>query len=377
MTFARSGPAFRAALAVTAAAVLATAGCARFDDASASPFSPAPTFSGSDLHPRTPSSPPTTTKPKRPPGPCVDPDPAVVATCLDATGALVVLPDGNSALVAERRTGRILRVEPERDPVEIAHIDVDGSTDGGLTGLALSPTYDEDNLLYAYVTTATDNRVVRIAPGDVPKDVLAGIPKGQSDNAGSIVFTDDNNMLVLTGDAGNPAAANDPGSLAGKLLRLSKPDVVGDRPPPQVVLTGIGGAGAVCLGPGGATWVTDRLPAEDRLQKINKDGSVVSPAWSWPDRPGVDGCAATQDAVAVALTVGKAVAAVAIDGQTGTVTAAPSLVAQDRYGQLGSAAAGPDGALWVSTVNKSGGNPGPNDDRVVKIQMPGGGGGHD
>ncbi|MFC5112312.1 hypothetical protein [Kibdelosporangium philippinense] len=43
-------------------------------------------------------------------------------------------------------------------------IPVDGTTDGGLTWVALSPTYTEDQLIYAYITTPTDNRVVRSSP---------------------------------------------------------------------------------------------------------------------------------------------------------------------------------------------------------------------
>ena len=34
--------------------------------------------------------------------------------------------------------------------------------EAGLLGLAVSPTYDEDGLVYAYVSTAEDNRVVRM-----------------------------------------------------------------------------------------------------------------------------------------------------------------------------------------------------------------------
>ena len=89
------------------------------------------------------------------------------------------------------------------------------------------------------------------------------------------------------------------------------------------------------------------------------------------------GCAAGPDAVAISLTDGKAVSVVATDPGTGAVTAAPVLAAQDRYGRLGGASAGVDGLLWVSTVNKDGGQPGPNDDRVVRIQFPAGGGGFD
>ena len=33
--------------------------------------------------------------------------------------------------------------------------------------------------MYAYISTPTDNRVVRIADGDVPKPILTGIPEGR------------------------------------------------------------------------------------------------------------------------------------------------------------------------------------------------------
>jgi len=359
---------------------LVAGGCARFDDAASSPFSPEPSFgSGAEVNPKDQKQPPTsTTKPRAPQGPCIDPDPNVIATCLDALGGLVPLPDGNSALVAERRTGRILRVSAGQKPVEVARMDVDGSGDGGLLDLALSPAFDEDGLIYAYITTPTDNRVVRIAPGDVPKDVLTGIPKGDNGNRGALVFDNPDELLVLTSDAGNPAAATDPASLSGKLLRIQKPGVTPDaHPPTQPALSGIGIAGDVCPGPNNSIWVTDRTATEDRLQKIEGNGVVINPVWTWPDRPGVAGCAAGANAVAVSLTGAKAVAVLALDQETGAVTAAPSLVAQDKYGQLNGAGLGPDGTLWASTVNKAGGQPGPNDDRVVKIPVPAGGGGAD
>ena len=43
--------------------------------------------------------------------------------------------------------------------------------------------------MYAYISTPTDNRVIRIADGDVPKPILTGIPKGASGNTGALIFT--------------------------------------------------------------------------------------------------------------------------------------------------------------------------------------------
>lgn len=369
----------RAAVAALAVGILAVPSCARFDDSASTPFSPEPTFdAGPGFGPQDPTT--TTTPPsssQAPAGPCVDPDPAVIVTCLESTGGLVTMPDGNSALVTERQTGRILQVAPETDPVEFARIPVDGSGDGGLLDIALSPTFAEDRLVYAYITTASDNRVVRIAAGDAPKDVLTGIPRGATGNNGAIEFVSPTELAVLTGDAGNPTAATDPASRAGKLLKMELP-APGTAPTPSVVLSGIGTAGDVCRDPNGNLWVTDRTPLEDRLQRVGADGSTgAGPAWTWPDRPGVAGCAAAPDGIAVALTDAKAVAVIGTDPGTGAVTAAPVVTLEDRYGRLRGASASADGLLWVSTVNKSGGEPGPTDDRVVRIQFPAGGGGFD
>ncbi|MFI9407545.1 PQQ-dependent sugar dehydrogenase [Nocardia sp. NPDC052316] len=356
----------RVAASVMLGSVLVS-GCARFDDSASSPFTPEPTLHGANIDPKKPGQEQTSTT--RPSGPCIDPDPAVVATCLDTTGGLVALGDG--ALVAERRTGRILKVAPETPPSEYARVEVDGSSDGGLSDLVLSPTFREDGLIYAYITTPSDNRVVRIAQGGgPPKDILTGIPKGATGNHGAIDFVTPTQMLVLTGDAGNPGAANSPSSLAGKLLRVNSPAPGATA---EIAVSGIGIAGDICRDSKDSVWITDRTPVEDRLQRLGGDGAVTT-AWTWPDRPGVAGCAAATDGVAIALTKAKALAIAAADANTHEVTSAPTLIAQDKYGQLGGATVGVDGAIWVGTVNKTDGQPGPNDDRVVRIPPPQAGG---
>ncbi len=356
------------------------AGCARFDDSTTSPFTPEPSFGAAEIKPADPNAPPSSTPPNGPkiePGPCVDLDPNVIATCLGTTGGLVMLPRAKTALVAERRTGRIMQVTQGQTPIEIARVDVDASGDGGLLDLALSPTYAEDGLMYAYISTPSDNRVIRIASGDIPKNVLTGIPRGSQGNRGAIEFYGPRQLLVLTGDAGSPSAAMNPASLGGKLLRVEALVPAESGPAPQVALSGIGTAGDVCVDPKGGIWVTDRTAVEDRLQRIDSLGTVTSPVWTWPDRPGVAGCAAGPSAVAISLTTAKAMAVLVTDENTGAATAAPSLLVQDRYGQLNGAAIAPDGQIWAGTVNKNGDAPGPNDDRVVKIPVPAGGGGFD
>jgi glucose/arabinose dehydrogenase len=308
-----------------------------------------------------------------PPSPCVDPDPQVVATCLDPVGAVAVLPDGVSALVGERATGRILQVRRGVDPVLVTTVPVDPAGGGGLSGLVLSPSYVEDQLLYAYVSTPADNRVVRIADGEPAKPVLTGIPHGPVNNGGALGVDVDGSLLVATGDAGRPP---DPRSLAGKVLRintLGRPAPGNPDPASPVLSSGLTAPGGICTDPAStATWVTDRTPAQDVLHLL-VPGTLPPPAWTWPDRPGVAGCIAQPGVVTVALT-GTAALFVLRPGENGTFTGAPETILKDTYGRLAAASVGPDGLLWLGTVNKAGGKPVPSDDRVIRIQPPSGGG---
>lgn len=299
-----------------------------------------------------------------PPGPCDDPDPLVVESCLGSVGAIAVLPDGVSALVAERTTGRVLRVEQGTDPELVATVPVDPSGDGGLTGLVLSPSYSEDRLVYAYATTPQDNRVLLIATGEAPKPVLTGIPRGPTHNAGALIVDVDGSLLVATGDAGGA----DPGSLAGKLLRIDtrgRPAIGNPDPESPVLSSGLAAPGGICVDPTTTSaWVTDRAPAQDVLHRV-VPGPLGEPVWTWPERPGVGGCVAGPDAVTVTHSAGAALFLLRLN-ETGAFTATETLL-QDDYGRLAAATLGPDGLVWVGTVNKTGGVPVPTDDRVIRL----------
>lgn len=311
----------------------------------------------------------------QPPTRCMDPDPQVVATCLEPVGAIAVLPDGASALVGERTTGRVLRVRRDTAPVLVATVEVDASGGGGLTGLVLSPSYAEDQLLYAYVSTPIDNRVMRIADGEPAEPVLAGIPRGATNNGGALGVDVDGALLVATGDAG---AAADPASLAGKVLRidtLGRPSSGNPDPSSPVLSSGLRAPGGICTDPTTTlTWVTDRTATQDVLHLL-VPGPLPAPAWTWPERPGVAGCMAQPGVVVIAQT-GTGALFVLRPADNGTFTGAPETLLDDaRYGRISAATLAPDGLLWLGTVNKAeGGEPVASDDRVVRIQPPAGGG---
>src|SRR6201991_1351650 len=212
-------------LALLCAALLVGSGCARFDALQSQPFTTEP-----ELTPGPTSTPPP--PPPLPPKPFPKecPAPGVMQGCLESTSGLIMLPDSQSALVAERETGAVKEVSVRAEPKVKTVIPVDGSGDGGLMDIVLSPTYSQDRLMYAYISTPTDNEVIRIADGDVPKPIFTGIPKGATGNMGALLFTSPTTLVVLTGDAGDPALADDPASPAGKVLRIEQPTTVNQAP---------------------------------------------------------------------------------------------------------------------------------------------------
>ncbi|MBE9376225.1 PQQ-dependent sugar dehydrogenase [Saccharopolyspora sp. HNM0983] len=369
-------------MVATALGIALLAGCAQFPDEHRGNWSeqpslepqagPKPSIEGEEPPPESSGPRPEAAEADG----CTDPDPAVVATCLGPIGAVAVLPDGQGALVAERDTGRVLRVELGAEPVELARIPVDAVGDGGLTGLALSPSYDEDELFYAYATTGGENQVVRVAPGDSPKPVLTGIPRGSSGNSGALLDDGRGALLVATGDGGDPQAAANPDSPAGKVLRLDGfGDPAPDNPDPgsPVVATGLAEPSGLCGAPDdGGVWVTDRGGAQDSLYRVDYGRELGSPDWTWREKPGVSGCAAASGSVVVSLEDAAALFTLR-PAPDGTFTGQPEKVLEGTYGRLSASARSPEGLVWLGTSNKTGGQPVPSDDRVVRIEPPSGG----
>ena len=303
-------------------------------------------------------------------------DANVVASGLNVPTGLVVLADG-SAIVGERETGRLLHVFPDRSPArELMTIPgVDTTGDGGLLGLAISPTYLEDGLVYAYLSTATDNRVVRFPLGGTPNPVLTGIPRGETDNGGALLFGADGTLFVGTGDTGNPALAGDPNSLAGKVLRI---DVFGRAVGASPVYSrGHRDVTALCQHGAEALYATDAtLDGPDELNAITDGGDYGAPQGTPPvaefgaAEGGLGGCAAAAGGVFLGAMDGERVLALTVD-KTGTVTGKPEDFLAGQYGRLRTVVLDPQGALWITTSNRDGiGTPKGDDDKVLRIQPP-------
>jgi glucose/arabinose dehydrogenase len=159
-------------------------------------------------------------------------EPAVLVRNLAVPWAIAFLSDGD-ALVTERDSARLLRLSPHGRVAAIGTVPgVEPYGEGGLLGIAVSPSFGRDRLVYLYLSTRTDNRIVRFryAGGQIgPLDaVVTGIPRAAIHNGGRLAFGPDGMLWAATGEHAEPGLAQDTESLGGKILRLT-PD---GRPAP-------------------------------------------------------------------------------------------------------------------------------------------------
>ncbi|WP_326828873.1 PQQ-dependent sugar dehydrogenase [Streptosporangium sp. NBC_01810] len=310
-----------------------------------------------------------------------------VAGGIEVPWGLAFLPDGD-ALVAERDSGRVLQV-PGRGgrPREVYRVPgVAASGEGGLLGLAVSPGYARNRYVYAYLTTSSDNRIVRFRLGDATPQVLFdGIARASFHDGGRIAFGPDGMLYAGTGDAGQRDSSQDPRLPNGKILRLT-PD---GRPAPG---NPVPGSPVYSLGHRnvqGLAWdERGRLFAtefgQNALDEVNliepghnygwpevegkgdtHGGKFTNPLVTWPtSEASPSGAAIAGNTLYVAALRGERLWTVPLrDGRTGE----PRAELLGRYGRLRTVAVAPDGALWLTTSNTDGrGDVREGDDRILR-----------
>ncbi|WP_181387533.1 sorbosone dehydrogenase family protein [Streptomyces sp. Act143] len=320
-----------------------------------------------------------------------------VATGLDTPWGVAPLPDGD-LLVASRDKGTVTRVDTETGKKTVLG-EVPGVSpagEGGLLGLALSPDYASDHMVYAYFTSASDNRVVRMLYEEAkpsgeqlgaPDTVFKGIPKGVIHNGGRIAFGPDKMLYAGTGESGNTGLSQDKKSLGGKILRLTpEGEPAPGNPFPGSPVYSYGHRNVQ-----GLAWdAKQRLFASEFGQDTWDELNAIKPGdnYGWPEAEGKSDDAGFHNPVAQWATdeaspsgIAYAEGSIWMAGLRGErlwriplkgteASADPQSFLKGEYGRLRTVVSAGGDKLWLVTSNTDGrGDPKDGDDRILEIQV--------
>lgn len=312
-----------------------------------------------------------------------------VATGLAVPWGLDFLPDG-TAVVTERDTRRVLTITADGTVTPIGVLeDAAPQGEAGALGVAVSPDFATDELVYFYVSTATDNRIVRatydggrLGP---PEVVLAGIPNGFIHDGGRLEFGPDGNLYASTGEIGEEELAQDRDSLAGKILRIT-PDggpAPGNPDPDSPIWTlGHRNVQGLAFDDDARLWASEfGSSAFDELNLIRKGAN-----YGWPRVEGRGDLADYTDPQVVWNVADASPSGLAyLDGELWLAALrgqrlwridissgrarTPTDFFVGEYGRLRTVRVAPDGNLWVTTSNRDGrGEPVEGDDRILVVR---------
>jgi glucose/arabinose dehydrogenase len=308
-----------------------------------------------------------------------------VATGLNVPWGIAFLPNGD-ALVSQRDDATIVRIATDGTVTTIgAVLGVAPGGEAGLLGIALAP--DDPTTLFAFATTTSDDRVLRMSlDGDslgAPTPILTGIPSGSRHHGGRLLFATDGTLFVSTGDAGNGDSAQDKDALGGKILRIT---VDGDPAPDNPFGNRTWSYGhrnieGLALDADGRLWASEfGEKLADELNLIERGGNygwpqvegagggdgLVGPKVTWAtDDCSPAGLAIAQSTAFLGALQGKSVFAVPLDGES---VGEPREFFAGEYGRIRNVFAAPDGSLWVATSNTDGrSTPAADDDRILRV----------
>jgi glucose/arabinose dehydrogenase len=314
---------------------------------------------------------------------------STVATGLQVPWGIAFLPN-RDALVAERTTGRIIRIKrgSRRKRVVMTLPGVDtGAGEGGLLGLAVSPRYRSDKLVYAYYTSGSDNRIVRFKLGGRVRSILTGLESASVHNGGRIAFGPDGKLYAGVGDAGDPGNSQDRGSENGKILRMNpNGSVPAGNPFPGSRVWSLGhrNVQGLAFDRRGRLWASEF--GQDRFDEVNlirkgrnygwpvvegrgntRGGRFTNPKVTWStDESSPSGVAIARGNLYVGALQCECVWRVPLRGaNTGTPR---KMLA--GYGRVRTVVRAGPGVIWIATSNRDGrGSPRDGDDRIVSVKL--------
>jgi glucose/arabinose dehydrogenase len=320
-----------------------------------------------------------------------------VTTGLNTPWGLAPLPDGG-LLVSSRDEGTITKVDEKTGKkTELGKVSgVSPAGEGGLLGIALSPDYAADHMIYAYFTSASDNRIVRMLydakkpSGEqlgAPDTIFKGIPKGYIHNGGRIAFGPDKMLYAGTGESGNRGLAQDKKSLGGKILRLTpEGEPAPGNPFPNSSVYTYGHRNVQ-----GLAWDSkQRLFASEFGQDTWDELNSIKPGdnYGWPDAEGKSsnpkyhnpiaqwhtddaspsGIAYAKGSIWMAALKGQRLWRIPLKGTE--ASAAPQAFLTGKYGRLRTVVSADGEKVWLTTSNTDGrGNPKSGDDRILELEV--------
>lgn len=295
---------------------------------------------------------------------------------------------GDTTFLSQRDDARILSLTDDGEFREVGRVpNVRHGGEGGLLGLAVLEQ-GGDTWIYAFHTAADDNRIVRLPYRDgglgEPEVVLAGIARAGNHNGGRLAFGPDGLLYATTGDAAIPDLSQDPGSLNGKILRMTpEGGVPDDNPFPGSLVYSLGHRN-----PQGIAWDDDgQLWAAEFGQNTWDEFNRIEAGanYGWPVVEGQGGVAGYVDPVLqwstseaspsglayvdgtffLAALRGERIWAIDVD-DAGAVTATPWFTGE--FGRIRDVAGAPDGTLWFLTSNV-GRSPRDGDDKLLRVAL--------
>ena len=318
----------------------------------------------------------------------------IVATNLQKPWALTF---GDGKIFLTEKVGR-LRVIDNGTLVNesVADFRVDDIADAGLLGVTTHPNFTKNHLIYVYYTYNEGdklwNKVLRITESNNKiidaNVILDKIPGAKFDNGGVIKFGPDKKLYIGTGDATDENSAQDPLSLAGKILRISDDgSIPTDNPFPNSPVYSLGHRN-----PQGLAWddqgnlyETEEGPTKNDELNIIKKGQN----YGWPSqecsgsKQYLDSLSCYNISVEPAgiayygngkLDLKNSLVMATLRGnilyqlplQNGNITSQKIIL--DGLGRIREVSVGPDDFLYILTGNTDGnGFPDKNDDKLLRV----------
>lgn len=301
------------------------------------------------------------------------------------------LPDGR-ALITERNSFRVYILSANGTRTLVGTVPNAATTggEGGLLGVAVTPDFARTRQVFFFHSSTTDNRIVRMRLDGTSLSqytpIVTGIARARVHNGGRIAFGPDGYLYATTGDASNPALAQNRDSLNGKILRMRRNGTPAPGNPFGTLVYSIGHRNpqGIAWDSAGRLWEAEF--GQNRFDELNliKPGlnygwptcegncnvaGMTNPKRQWPTgQASPSAIAIAEDVVYMAALRGERLWRVPLSGED---TQTPQAYYVNQYGRLRTVVTVPGGrALWLSTTNSdaNGGEPA-GADRVFQVTL--------